>query len=582
MTLPISESAIRSHSIESSFSRGESYYEQGAVADLVQRGNTIFAEVEGSEFTPYQVRLTFDAAGITAAHCTCPYDYEGWCKHLVAVALACVRQPDSLEKRPTLAQLLDRLDQGQMRQLVQELVEQQPDLMERVDRVVLRLANPVPPVQQGKTRRSAVNAAPYRRQVKHILREGVRYLEEGYEDDPFSEELETIINKAEEFSREGDGNSAIAILQEITGACADEWDDLAEYGGDSFPITEMLDEAWAEAILSAELSPAEVIDLGVMLEEWQEILDGDFSMSLAALDQGWTDPQIQRVLQGKGYSDPARLEASYGQKLALIRLQILDRQERQQEYLNLANAEDLMQPYLTRLAELGRIEEAVTTARSRMTTAEEAFSLAKALRSQNQFAEALSIAQAGLPLPGHCRYDLAIWTSELAENLEQPDIAQTASMTAFSVKPNFADYQRVRQFAEDWDSTRFDLLYTLRQSHGWDAQEAKVDIFLHEGLIEDAIQAVHGETYRSELVHRVMEAAISTHPDWVIEAACQRADAIMDRGKADRYDEAVKWLKQAKAAYLAAGQKAAWEAYFDRLRSFHGRKYKLMDLFKQL
>jgi len=37
--------------------------------------------------------------------------------------------------------------------------------------------------------------------------------------------------------------------------------------------------------LSAELSPPEAVDLQVMLAEWQDALDGDFSMSLAALQQ---------------------------------------------------------------------------------------------------------------------------------------------------------------------------------------------------------------------------------------------------------------------------------------------------------
>jgi uncharacterized Zn finger protein len=110
-----------------------------------------------------------------------------------------------------------------------------------------------------------------------------------------------------------------------------------------------------------------------------------------------------------------------------------------------------------------------------------------------------------------------------------------------------------------------------------------VDIFLHEGLIEDAIAAVRSDSYyRSELVHRVMQAAVSTHPDWVIATARDRAAPIMDQGKADRYQEAVRWLQQAKAAYLQAGRQSEWLTYFNQLQGVHGRKRKLMELFKQL
>ena len=585
MALSISEATVQHHATSNSFSRGDDYYQRGAVTDLVQRGNTIDAEVEGSEVVPYRVRLQFDSGGVTSAHCTCPYDYEGWCKHIVAAALTWVRQPDRLELRPTLPQLLDRLNPVQTQRLVQALVEEQPELIDAVDRQVMLLSNPVLPAQTtAPRRRTTLDVAPFRRQVKHLLREGVRSLEEGYEDDPFSDQLLDVIEKALAFARNEDGNSAIAILSAITEACVDEWDDISDYGGESFPIAESLNKAWTEAILSAELTPPEIVDLRVMIEEWQDVLDADFSMSLAALQQGWDDPELQRALQGKGYADPDRLNAPFGRDLALMRLQILDRQERQQEYLHLARTEGLMLQYLTRLAAIGDIEAAMTTARERMTTAEEAFALAKTLREKNHVSEALAIANAGLPLPGNCRYDLASWTSELAEGLGNQASALDASILAFQLHPSFPDYQRVAHLAaSQWESIKPELLKTLRQSQEWVARDAKVDIFLHEELLDDAIQAVQSDSYyRSELVHRVMQAVVSTHPDWVITAARKRAEPIMEQGKADRYQEAVQWLRQAKAAYLQSGQQSIWIAYFKQLQSNHARKRKLMDLFKQL
>lgn len=245
----------------------------------------------------------------------------------------------------------------------------------------------------------------------------------------------SVIEKAQAFARSEDRNSAIAILEAITETCVDEWEDLRDYGGDSFPIAESLNEAWAEAILSAELEADEVVDLQVMLAEWQDALDGDFSMSLAALQQGWTDPDLQRALQGSHYSDPERLNAPFAQDLALLRLQILDRQGRQTEYLNLARTEGLMLQYLTRLAQMGNTDEAMTAARERMTTASEAFALAKTLREKNHLSEALAIARTGMPLPGNCRYALASWTSELASGLGNREAALDASIIASQDSP---------------------------------------------------------------------------------------------------------------------------------------------------
>ena len=582
---PISEATIRHNSTANSFSRGEDYYTQGAVTDLVQRDRTIYAEVEGSEVAPYRVTLQFDSGGITSARCTCPYDYEGWCKHIVAVGLAWIRHPDLVEVRPTLEQLIGRLDANQTKQLIRVLVGEHPELMDDVDRQVLLMTNPPAPKQTAKNRRrTTLDVAPFKRQVKNILREGVRSLEEGYEDDPFTEDLEEVIEKALAFARSEDAENAIAFLQAITETCVSEWDDIADYGGDSFPIAETLNEAWAEVILSEEIATPDVVDLQVLLEDWQDTMNVDFSMSLAALQQGWHHPELKEVLAGNGSFSSDHFEFPYAQDLVLIRLQILDSQDRQQEYLNLAKAEGLMLQYLTRLAELGNIDEAMATARESMTTAEEAFALAKTLRESNHLSEALAIARTGLPLPGRYRYDLASWTSELAEGLGDRDVALEASILAFELRPSFADYQRVQHFAADqWESLKLDLLKVLRQSEMWTSQEARVDIFLHEGLIDDAIASVRSDTYyRSEFVHRVMQAAIASHPDWVIEAARKRAEPIMDQGKAERYQEAVNWLKEAKAAHLHSNQKADWTTYFSQLQSKHIRKRKLMELFKQL
>jgi uncharacterized Zn finger protein len=68
MPIPeISEATIRSHSSPDSYSRGRGYYDRGAVADLTLRGNLLEGAVEGSEYTPYRVRVSFDAGGITSA-----------------------------------------------------------------------------------------------------------------------------------------------------------------------------------------------------------------------------------------------------------------------------------------------------------------------------------------------------------------------------------------------------------------------------------------------------------------------------------------------------------------------------------
>ncbi len=589
MPIPhLSEAIIRSYATTKSFERGETYYRQGAVLSLTQRSNTLFAEVEGSEPLPYWVSLSFDGKGITNATCTCEYSYEGWCKHAIATLLVCLHEPEKIEQRPTLENLLDRLDFLQTQRLVQELVSDQPELIDLIERHIILITNPPksPERQSAKSqRRTNIDPTPIKRQVKQILRDAVRELEDGSEDDPVVEYLIDVIQQAEDFTEQGDGNSAIAILTAITATCVQEWDDVDDYGLDNDQVVGLLNDAWTAAILSAELTPQEKTQLQENLEQWQDEWDANFEMSLGALRQGWDDPQLQRVLQGEITSQGAWTgePPDYADDLALIRLQILERQERNEEYLYLAQAEGQTEHYLTMLAGLGRIEEAIAAAKTQMQLREEALALAKTLQEQNALSQALEIAQMGLTLKGHCEYELAIWTSNLAEGLDNLPVALKARIQAFKAHPEFGDYRLAEHLAgENWEEVKAELLANLRTHSGWGTHEVKVEIFLHEDLIDDAIAAVTNiGSYHEALLRRVMKKAVGVRPDWVITHAIRQAGAIMDQGKSEVYGLAVEYLTLARDAYKRAERTSEWSAYRTKMMQTHARKHKLMGMIKE-
>lgn len=68
------------------FDRGRSYHRDGQVRILALDGRRVLAEVEGSE--DYRVELRGGGAEINGA-CSCPaFEDWGFCKHMVATALA--------------------------------------------------------------------------------------------------------------------------------------------------------------------------------------------------------------------------------------------------------------------------------------------------------------------------------------------------------------------------------------------------------------------------------------------------------------------------------------------------------------
>jgi uncharacterized Zn finger protein len=74
----LSESLISRYATPRSYQRGASYYAAGAVSPMVTRPGEVRAAVEGSRYEPYDVRITFDAGGITDVRCGCSYEDAGW------------------------------------------------------------------------------------------------------------------------------------------------------------------------------------------------------------------------------------------------------------------------------------------------------------------------------------------------------------------------------------------------------------------------------------------------------------------------------------------------------------------------
>ncbi len=84
----------------------------------------------------YQVSVTLaDAGGIADASCTCPYDWGGYCKHIVAVLLAALQGADVVVK-PDLEALLAPLTEKQLRRVLQALAEGRPGLVDDIERAM--------------------------------------------------------------------------------------------------------------------------------------------------------------------------------------------------------------------------------------------------------------------------------------------------------------------------------------------------------------------------------------------------------------------------------------------------------------
>ena len=206
----LTEHLIREHSAPESIRRGEDYYRQGAVLSVTRRGAMLQAEVAGSDFAPYNVRVSFDEAGSTDATCSCPYDWGGWCKHIVAALLACVREPEIVQDLPALEETLSTLDRGQLQGLLLKLAERDPSLADVIE-------GEISPSMTSSDARQ-VNVEAIRRRVRSSLQPP------GYMD-PYGDyrhtggnvdEARRILDGVWDSIRSGDGRGALPVLEAIT------------------------------------------------------------------------------------------------------------------------------------------------------------------------------------------------------------------------------------------------------------------------------------------------------------------------------------------------------------------------------
>lgn len=600
---------IRQHANSASYSRGREYFSEGAVLSVTQRGDTIEAEVVGSHLEPYLVTATFRANGEFEVDCDCPYEGDGWCKHIVATLLVCLNKPDTIEVEEAEPEgeagqataspaMLASLSAEALRKLIGDLLKRHPDLENEVASLIA--LSQVLPASATETSAPTITVpldpAPFRKRLQGLSRSSRRrnsryddydYYDEDYDEmDEIISEVSEVLGEARALVQAGDGRNAVVILDVLTDEYYRAWkkmDDEMGTGGEYFSE---IGRVWTEAMLSADWTPQErkswAAKLKVIQRQIERGNDDALLPAIAAVEQGWDYPPLLRVFQNE-ITEKGAWEGEapdYADELAVARLNVLERLGRLQEALYLAEAESQYPRYMHIQVKMGRIEEAVKDGLEILNSSDEAYLLAQAILERGDGGAALRIAEHGLSLPGS-KTALANWTRDLAWLEEQTNLAVRAATISLRETPNLRAYEWLEGHAGDaWPKLRAEMLDALRQLQHWD-RTGIVDILLYEGLIEDALNAIKNSG-NYDLIIRVVEAAIPTHPNEAIAIAKAQAEVIMDNGKADRYNYAADWLRRVRDAYRVLGEETQWRTYKERLLSLHQKKYKLRPMIEAL
>ena len=585
---------IRERAAAQSWTRGQAYFAQGAVRQVVWREGVLTAQVIGSSYEPYRVTVRFDAQGaITNAECTCPYDLSGDCKHIVATLLYLLNRPENVEQRPDLTSLLAPLNAEQLTRLVVQLVAVHPDLIDDVEELLATLTTP--PTSSAVS--LPVDLAVLQRRIRADMRRLLRDYDTGdyYEDViDLGEALMPAIEIVGDLLSADDARGALAVLEAGTIAWLDgcEWidhDSMGDVIGFASDTLATWGELWAEALLRADLEPQESQRWARTLQTWNDALGGGYALLIAATaaEQGWRYPPLVAAMQGHpgehGIWEGDR--PRFADKLVTIRLRILQARGRYEEYLNLARAERRFLDYLKMLVTLGRREAAAAEARTYLTDLGDILAIAQILIDHGDVEKALDLATHGLTLnaPHRQREGLARWLRDEAARHGRRDLALHAGWIALGAYPLAEHYRWLRTWLHDeWDRHREQALQTVElASANINNIDEQVEIYLMEQMFDKAMALVEKNPWSSKL-GQVIDAVRATHPRWAFEQCYRQAAAIMDRGLASAYINAITWLRQGRDILLVSGQHDVWNTVLNDLIQKHARKYKLRPMLEQL
>jgi uncharacterized Zn finger protein len=576
MPKKLTETILKSLSSPESFTRGHDLYQSGAVFDTFRQGDILIGKCEGSSAPSYQIHVQLDEGGIQEASCTCPYEWGSYCKHIVALILTYMHNPDAFIEQKNINELLGQLDKDDLVHLITKMVDKNPGLYSWLQTAIPAVSAKSQPAQQRNKRKTEGSKTAYKRQIQSILHslQGYRMSEAYWMMGGMVDQLDHVRDTAYDFLEADDAQGALIILTTLLTEVSGSFEQFDDSDGELGGFISELALPLVEAILSADLSKTErhnlLIELEPVVEELSAYGIDDLDVILAALNLGWSE-EVLDGLEDYDYDESILTEA---------KLNILERQNRVEEYLKLCLEAGEYRRYILKQIEVGEFEKAKEIAWKTLTLASEALMVARALRDAGHLPDALRLAEKGLDLDGS-KHDLGAWLGPIEEAQGQIDKAIQAYQAAFTSLPSLTLYGILKKLSGvNWGNLKPILIQILQASP---YMEVLVDVYLSEEEWDKAISiAKKAGEWNYSLIEKVADSVFPFRPDWVIQASRKQAEGLIAKTKSKYYATAARWLAKMKQAYLASGRKEEWSSYLEGLKSTYSRRPALQAELRKL
>ena len=569
--------AIRQWVGDESFRRGERYYRDGMIIHARRTGTALKAESHGSGGNLYRVQATVADDQIVSADCSCPVGDGGHCKHVAALLLTWLNQPDDFQEVEDTNTALERRSKEELMALVKQMLLRAPELESLLE----------VPLPTGKKSRQKVNPETYRRQVTAAF--GGSDFEYGSAES-IADDLSATVKIADDFFAQGDIENAATIYQVTANGVVENYEDVDDESGALSAVVQDCVEGLGECLEDDGVRTDTAL-CEKLLRALFEVYRFDVDFGGVGLSDGVPDLILQhadaaekkRVAEwtraamkkrtGNEWSDNWHREA-YGGFLLRLEADELD----DEAYLRLCRETHRLNNLVERLLKLKRVEDARAEAASAGDYELLALADIFVQHKQAQVAERLMTERA------QTTQDTRIfdWLKERSRKHGDLAAALTWARKTNAVRPSLEQYREIRKLAKTagtWESVRTELLADLAEQKDFGLLTL---IHLDEKEIDAALETAEKTQgsyayFSPDLRLQVAKAAEETRPRQALRIYLQAAERIVKARNRGAYSEACKYLVRVRTLYQKLGEDAAWEQYLRKLEE----ETKAMRAFKE-
>ncbi len=564
-----------------SYDRGQTYASQGAIMVPIRRGTEIEAMCQGSAHAPYRVRAHLGTNDILSASCTCPYDWGGYCKHIVALLLTYIRAPQDFVERKTVDELLKERSHEELVTLVGEMLARYPDLEVLIDR----------PIAGSTPTGKPLDTSSFRRELRQAM-QGY----DGWGDHTAEDAMLSVARSAAQFGNAEDWHAARAIYSAILDECLedaamfdDDGDFIASLGGvvdgliECLAHTEIAEDdderrSTIDSLLDAYIWDVNFGGTGLSDEVPQTILE-----HLKPEDLDAARERVRTALEkalASGYGSWS--SETYGR--FLMQLDTIDTDPEQ--VIVRLREQGLYRLVFEKLLEMGRGDEAIKVTEEYLTRPYERLLAVRDLADAGYTEVAIRLAEETLQTD--YREDLTEWLLGQYQKHGDREAQLRLQRQRMHTRPHLSNYEALHKVAESlgqWQDVRSEIVK-------WLEEQGHIDVLTHVYLYEQDWDAAwdtaeKATTQQGQRLFRpgwgmplaleVAEKSRFERPHKAIPIYVEQAEARIGYRGRENYHVAASYLATVRDLYHRTNDEAAWKKLIARVREEYHMLPALQD-----